>query len=126
MEGRKLWMYVKESIKCRVGIANNLLALGLQVLIDESCAACPKWGCCAGASNADPAGGGTSRIGYCAIHSIASRRIGVSSNVGYLTKAVTIWVLYTGASLPARLLKGIAETSASSGALGAAGGAIRV
>ena len=126
MEGRKLWMRVKESIECGIGGANNLLLLGLQVLIDESCAACPKWGRSACAPDTDPAGGGTACIGYRAIHSIASRRIGIRSNVGYLTKTITICILYARTSLPARLLKCIAEAATTTCALGAMGGAIGI
>ena len=55
MEGRKLLLRIEETIERWIGETDTLLALRLQILVDQRGTACPEWSTGTGAADNDPA-----------------------------------------------------------------------
>jgi len=126
MEGRKLLLCVEEAVEGRIHETYPVLALRLQVLVDERGTTCPQWRTGAGTSYADPAGTRTPCISHSTIYRIAGRRVGISGDIRYLAKAVAVLIMNARAFLPIGLLKGVAETATTASAFGTALGVVRV
>src|SRR2546430_16078242 len=109
MKSGKCLLHVEETVECGVGEAYTGLTAGSQILVDERYATCPERGGCARTADGDPARGGAACIHHCTIDRVASRRIGVCRNIGYLPVAITIMVIDAWAALPGGTFEGLTD-----------------
>ena len=62
---------VEKTIQGGISRADSDLVLTLQVLVDQSCAACPERSGGTGAANLNPAAEATTGVGHCAVDGVA-------------------------------------------------------
>src|SRR5689334_21403549 len=98
-------MTSKEFIELGIEGTNGFLAVGLTVLIDKQETCSPERSRCVGAFNSCPACSGTASIANSTVDAIASRAACISicssrRDIGHLTKATAIRIMYPWPFLP--------------------------